>query len=587
MMWDSFQDEAIERAMLFGRSGDNWLAVRPNRRVSDGRPATEIRCWLSKDPLRVLESCFPEISTQSSESSAVGFHTNQQVDVNLGPRASLSDVIQCWTMTFENLRKQTGIASFCDPDVARQFVSSSRWISAGSGNSEGPGEPHPDDTLAGFGLSYAILDRAIMLQSMESISHSFQVSVSNLLYLHQEYQGAPRYSNFSPSERIVSQLRLGDREGAFDEFSTDPLDPSRLSSWTQMVRGKLPFTVSEMKAISDHGEVEIWKYVRNLLGGDCDEAERAAIIELLGSSAIGEGEVQSFLETCPDYMSGSPGDNEVDSLRSLPGWGSGRNYDRLISVCALLNSNQPDGKHAHRNIMERSRNIAGMIPDEHCSESGPIGLREILSSQSLCDEISMDRRRMGPFLRKEFIDFSDRARWVRRITASELLDINRADNPGEDAIIRKLAESQEGLRGLERNWGRPSAIPSLEESESLSSEIERISMIARLVHQPKLSERISFRMPMLAGITAFLLAFVAGVVVAWTIAGATSLSMPFSLSPEAPEIPESMSPLSEIPYLVAGVPAFLVFFATSTMAFRYSSATGSRKRHILRKLGGD
>ena len=63
--------------------------------------------------------------------------------------------------------------------------------------------------------------------------------------------------------------------------------------------------------------------------------------------------------------------------------------------------------------------------------------------------------------------------------------------------------------------------------------------------------------------------------------------MPFSLSPEAPEIPESMSPLSEIPYLVAGVPAFLVFFATSTMAFRYSSATGSRKRHILRKLGGD
>ena len=49
MMWDSFRDEAIERAMLFGRSGDNWLAVRPNRRVSDGRPATEIRCWLSKD----------------------------------------------------------------------------------------------------------------------------------------------------------------------------------------------------------------------------------------------------------------------------------------------------------------------------------------------------------------------------------------------------------------------------------------------------------------------------------------------------------------------------------------------------------
>ena len=322
------------------------------------------------------------------------------------------------------------------------------------------------------------------------------------------------------------------------------------------MRGKLPFTVSEMRAISDQGEVEIWKYVRNLLGGDCDEAERAAMIELLGSSAIGEREVQSFLETCPDYMAGSPSDKEVDSLRSLPGWGSGKNYDPLISICALLNSNQPDGKHAHRNIMERSRNIAGMIPDEHCSESGPIGLREILSSQSLCDDISLDRRRMGPFLRKEFIEFSDRARWVRSITASEFLDIIRVDNSAEDAIIRQLAESQEGLRGLERNWGSPSAIPSLEESESLSSEIERISMIARLVHQPKLSERISFRMPMLAGIVAFLLALVAGVVVAWTIAGATSLSMPFSLSPEAPEIPESMSPLSEIPYLVAGVPAF-------------------------------
>ena len=38
MMWDSFRDEAIERAMLFGRSGDNWLAVRPNRGFRMGGP---------------------------------------------------------------------------------------------------------------------------------------------------------------------------------------------------------------------------------------------------------------------------------------------------------------------------------------------------------------------------------------------------------------------------------------------------------------------------------------------------------------------------------------------------------------------
>ena len=280
-------------------------------------------------------------------------------------------MIQCWTMTFENVRNQTGIASFCDPDVARQFVSSSRWISAGSGKSEeGPGEPHPDDTLAGFGLSYTILDRAIMLQSMESISHSFQLSVSDLLYLHQEYQGAPRYSNFSPSERIVCLLRLGDREGAFDEFSTDLLTPVA-SHRGPRLPGETTVHVSEIEQSQTKGN-EIWKYVRNLLGGDCDEAEGGLdrTTGLISDRGAGGSEFLEHAQTTWRAHRATKGSIAQISARM----GVWKNCDPLISICALLNSNQPDGKHAHRNIMERSRNIAGMIPDEHCS-SGPIGLR--------------------------------------------------------------------------------------------------------------------------------------------------------------------------------------------------------------------
>ena len=570
VMWDSFGDESIERALLFGSVGENWLAVRPNRRISDGRPVTEIRCWIAPEPLLVLNSCFPGLSTERSESSSVGFHTNQQGDVHLGPEASVSDAIQCWAMTLGTARNQTGIASFCDPMVARQFVSSQRWITASSATPEGgvPGEPHPDDTLAGFKRSSTILDRSLLLQSMEAISLSSQESIANLLYLHQESHGAPRYSTFPLSERIRALLRLGDREGAFSELVTHPRDPESISSWTGMVEGTLPFTVLEMKRISDHPDVGIWSFIRDLLGCECQGDERRTVIELLSSSIMDQGAIRSFLELCPDYMAVSPSAAEIDSMSSISGLDDGITPYSLIRACRLLNSNQPRGNHGNRHIEGRSKQIIGMVPDNYHSEGGAIRLEEILSSQDLFHEISLDRNRIAPFLRKGFIEFHDRTRWVPGLTPSEFLEIHRAGHTPESVTIREMSESPNGLDHIGEKWGKPSAIPSSVETNSLSSEIERIALVARLLQEPRISERVSFRMPMLLASIATSLAIIAVAVAAWTISGGSS------------------SPLSELSHLVLGTILPSVSLAASVRALRSSFARRSRKRDFLDQLGG-
>jgi hypothetical protein len=571
MMWDSFGPESIERALLFGSVGENWLAVRPNKRLSDGRPVTEIWCWIAPDPLLVLNSCFPGLSTERSESSSVGFHTNQQGDVHLGPEASVSDAIQCWAMTLGTARNQTGIASFCDPMVARQFVSNQRWITASSATPEGraPGEPHPDDTLAGFERSSTILDRSLLLQSMEAISLSTQESIANLLYLHQESHGAPRYTTFPRSERIRALLRLGDREGAFSEFVTYPLDSESTSSWTGLVEGKLPFTVVEMKRISEHPDVEIWTFIRNLLGCECQGDERRTVIELLNSSIMDQGAIQSFLELCPDYMADSPSATEIGSMSSISGLDDGIPPYSLIRVCRLLNSNQPGGNVGSRHIEGRSKQILGMVPDNYYSEGGAIRLEEILSSQDLFHEISLDRNRIGPFLRKGFIEFHDRTRWVPDLTPSEFLEIHRAGLTPESETIREISESPNGLDGIGEKWGKPSAIPSSVEPNSVSNEIERIALVARLLQEPRISERVSFRMPLILASIATSFAIIAVTVAAWTIAG------------------ETLAPLSELSHLVLGTLLPSVSLATSILAFRSSVARRSRKRDILDQLGGE
>ena len=592
-MWDEMHSEMLQSALIFGKYGDYWLAVRPDRVISDGRPMTEIRCWLSADPISALQSCFPEVESIESESSSVGFHTAHDELSVISGKNPLSDSIQCWAMRPDPRRSQTGISCNSHISVSRGIVSSSSWITNNSGNetSDAIGSPDQNDPLFKFRRSSPILSRARALHSMEGLSNSIGEQLPNLLFLHEEGLGSPRYSSFLQSDRIRLLLKLGERNGAFNELLAAPSAPDALPAWREIVPGSLPFTSDELRNLYESLGPGVWNYISQVIGGTCSGADRASVIQLMSDVGLEEEELPYFLSLCPDYMSGTPESSEVESMRSISAWEGVNTSEDIMRICRLANSHQPKPSGSEY-IESRATNMARMMETEEIRE---VKLSELLSSEELFRLISTDRTRVRPFMDLGVVRLVDRSRWVNGLSSTEFLKIYETKEEPEHSVLTELSYSGEGLGGLGESWPLPRAIPSRGEISRIedthrndgtmgSEDLGRLALWARLLNRPGLTERIAFGKPALMASISMLMA----------VLGMASLSLALGdlnplqdqLSSVLPELslPSFEGPLGDHIHIALGIPSFLISLAFSFMAFRSSRRSRSLSRESFLRL---